>query len=166
VSPLIGLRAPPRKEAKLASDGRCGLAAGRISAPVHLPSAKRSDRHACSLRSMPPRVRPREVGEHGRPVEVVTDMAPSLLRAVDELLPGVCHDTERSRNNRIECDHGRLKARLRPMRGLQRDRSAAVVIRGHAFVQNLRRGHYDLGVDARLGPLRVAATFDELALAI
>ena len=36
------------------------------------------------------------------------------------------------------------------MRGLQRDRTAAVVIRGHAFVQNLRRGHYELGVDARL----------------
>ena len=64
----------------------------------------------------------RAISEHGRPAEVVTDKAPSLLRAVDELLPGVCHDTERYANNRIECDHGRLKARLRPMRGLQRDR--------------------------------------------
>src|SRR5215213_2352037 len=35
------------------------------------------------------------INEHGRPVEVVTDKAPSLLRAVDELLPGVCHNTER-----------------------------------------------------------------------
>ena len=52
------------------------------------------------------------------------------------------------------------------MRGLQRDRTAAVVIRGHAFVQNLRRGHYELGVNARLERLRVAAAFDELAAAI
>ena len=97
---------------------------------------------------------------------MVTDKAPSLLRAVDELLPDACHDTERFANNRVESDHARLKARLRPMRGLQRDRTAAVVIRGHAFVQNLRRGHYELGVNARLDRLRVAAAFDELAAAV
>ena len=50
-------------------------------------------------------------------------------------------------NNRIECDHGRLKARLRPMRGLKQDRSATVVLAGHALVQNLRRGHYELAVE-------------------
>jgi IS6 family transposase len=51
------------------------------------------------------------------------------------------------------------------MRGLRADRTAAVVIAGHAFVQNLRRGHYELGVDARRA-LRVAAAFTELARAI
>ena len=35
------------------------------------------------------------------------------------------------------------------MRGLKRDHSARVIIRGHALIQNLRRGHYELGVDAR-----------------
>ena len=50
-----------------------------------------------------------------------------------------------------------------PVRGLQRDLSASTVIRGHAFVQNLRRGHYELGIDARVAWLRVAAAFDELA---
>ena len=30
------------------------------------------------------------------------------------------------------------------MRGMQQDRSARIVIAGHALVQNLRRGHYDL----------------------
>jgi hypothetical protein len=40
------------------------------------------------------------------------------------------------------------------------------VIRGHAFIQNLRRGHYELGVEARHERLRVAAAFDELAEAI
>jgi IS6 family transposase len=101
-----------------------------------------------------------------RPREVTTDLAAPLLRVVDDLLPEVLHDTTQYANNRIECDHGRLKARLRPMRGLRTDRTATVVIRGHAFVQNLRRGHYELGVEARHERLRVAAAFDELAEAI
>ena len=65
----------------------------------------------------------------------------------------------------IEADHGRLKARLGPMRGLKQDRSARVVIAGHAFVQNVRRGHYELAVEAPVNR-RVAVAFDELALAI
>ena len=97
-----------------------------------------------------------------RPREVTTDLAAPLLRVVDDLLPEVLHDTSRFANNRIECDHGRLKARLRPMRGLRTDRTASVVIRGHAFIQNLRRGHYELGVEARHDRLRVASAFDEL----
>ena len=52
------------------------------------------------------------------------------------------------------------------MRGLRTDRTASVVIRGHAFIQNLRRGHYELGVEALDRRLRVAAAFDELAEAI
>jgi transposase-like protein len=100
---------------------------------------------------------------HGRPSEVTTDLAAPLLRVIDELIPEAFHDTEQYSNNRIETDHGRLKARLRPMRGLQTDRTASVVIRGHAFMQNLRRGHYVLGVEADTERLRVAAAFDELA---
>jgi transposase-like protein len=106
------------------------------------------------------------LGDHGRPGEVTTDLAPPLLRVIDEVLFNVAHDTEQYANNRVETDHGRLKARLRPMRGLKRDRTASVVIRGHAFIQNLRRGHYELGVDARTNHLRLAAAFDELAEAI
>ncbi len=102
---------------------------------------------------------------HGEPVEVTTDRSPALARTIVELLPAVHHDTTQYANNRVEADHGRLKARLRPMRGLQRDRTASVIIRGHAFMQNLRRGHYELGVDALPG-LTVAAAFDELAPAI
>jgi transposase-like protein len=102
--------------------------------------------------------------EHPR--EVTTDLAAPLLRVVDDLLPEVLHDTTQYANNRIECDHGRLKARLRPMRGLRTDRTASTVIRGHAFVQNLRRGHYELGVEACHERLRLAAAFDELAEAI
>jgi len=82
---------------------------------------------------------------------------------VDELFPDAVHDTGQYSNNRIENDHGRLKARLRPLRGLRTDRSASVVIRGHAFGQNLRRGHYELSVETRNKHLRVATAFDELA---
>jgi transposase-like protein len=62
-----------------------------------------------------------------------------LAGAIIELLPPLAlRDTTQYANNRVESDHGRLKARLRPMRCLKR-----------AFVQNLRRGHYELEVDAR-----------------
>ena len=99
---------------------------------------------------------------HSAPDEVVTDLAPALEHVIEELLPNAFHNTEQYANNRIECDHGRLKARLRPMRGLKTDRTARTIIRGHAFMQNLRRGHYALGLDARSRHLRVAAAFDEL----
>src|SRR5947208_3289162 len=65
----------------------------------------------------------------------------------------------------VEADHGRLKARLRPMRGLKVDRTTQVIVAGHAFVQNLRRGHYELAVDAP-ATRRVAEAFAELALVI
>lgn len=107
------------------------------------------------------------IAVHGRPAEVTTtDLAAPLLRVIDELMPEAAHDTKQYANNRIECDHGRLKARLRPMRGLRTDRTASTVVRGHAFVQNLRRGHYELGVDADHNRLRLAAAFDELTEAI
>src|SRR6266511_3269379 len=37
------------------------------------------------------------------------------------------------------------------MRGLKRDRTARIIVAGHAFVQNLRRGFYDLGTDVPAG---------------
>jgi IS6 family transposase len=57
-----------------------------------------------------------------------------------ELVPSAWHHVEQFANNRIEADHGRLERRLRPMRGLQTDRSAQLVIAGHAFLHNVRRG--------------------------
>ena len=62
--------------------------------------------------------------------------------------------------------HGRLKARLRPMRGLKTDRMTTVIIEGHAFIQNLRRDHCELGIDAQHPRLRCAAAFEELTVAI
>ena len=89
----------------------------------------------------------------------MTDKAHALARAIAEVLPETFHDTSRYANNRVEADHGRLKARLRPMRGSRTDRSAAVVIRDHTFVQNRRRGHYTFDAHARHPHLRVAAAF-------
>jgi IS6 family transposase len=100
-----------------------------------------------------------------QPVEVVTDKAATYPIVLDELLPTAWHHTEQYANNHIEADHGRLKARLRPMRGLRQDRSARVIIAGHALVQNVRRGHYELAVEAP-ATRRVAVAFGALALAI
>lgn len=66
--------------------------------------------------------------EHGpRPTEVTSDQAPAYLRILDDLLPAACHITEQYANNPIEADHGRLKARLRPMRGLKPLPSARMI---------------------------------------
>jgi transposase-like protein len=95
------------------------------------------------------------------PAEVVTDAAPVYPAVLDALIPSAWHHMERYANNPIESDRGRLKHRLRAMRGLGSDRTAQVITTGHALVQNLRRGHYELGLDAPAG-LRVAAAFNEL----
>src|SRR5262249_40608233 len=50
---------------------------------------------------------------------------------------------ERHANNPIEADHSQLKHRLKPMRGLRTNRTAQTIIAGQAFMQNLRRGHYE-----------------------
>jgi transposase-like protein len=84
---------------------------------------------------------------------------------LEALLPAASHRTEQYANNRVEGDHGRLTARLRAMRGLKQDRSARVMIAGHALVKNLRRGHYELAAEEPVNR-RLAIAFDELALAM
>ena len=98
------------------------------------------------------------------PVEVTTDRAPAYPRVLDEFVPGALHVTEQYANNAVEVDHG-LKARLRPMRGLKRFRSARILAAGHALVQNLRRGHYEIAVDQPARD-RLCAAFNELTDAI
>jgi transposase, IS6 family len=99
------------------------------------------------------------------PTEVTTDRAQAYPQVLDELLPAGCHVMQKYANNSIGSDHGRLKSRPRPMRGLTRLSSARVISAGHVFIQNIRRGHYELGVEEPT-TLWVAAAFDELALAI
>ncbi|MET8307843.1 DDE-type integrase/transposase/recombinase [Micromonospora sp. NPDC005173] len=74
------------------------------------------------------------------PAEVVTDAAAVYPGVLDELIPSAWHHVEQYSNNLIEADHSQLKHRLRPMRGLRTDKTAQVIIAGHAFMQNLRRG--------------------------
>jgi IS6 family transposase len=100
-----------------------------------------------------------------RPAEVTTDQAPVYPAVLEELLPLAWHRTDQYANNRVEADHGRLQAWLRPLRGLKQDRNPRVVLAGHALVQNVRRGHYELAAEAPM-TRRLPVAFDELALAI
>jgi IS6 family transposase len=75
-------------------------------------------------------------------VAVVTDRAATYPMVLDHLLPAAWHRTDRYANNQVEADHGRLKSRLRPM-----------------------RGHYELAAEEP-ATRRLAVAFDELALVI
>ena len=83
------------------------------------------------------------------PDEVTTDGA-AYPPALEAALPPVAHETGKAVQQRIERDHQHLKGRLRPLRGFKTLAGARVLCRGHAFLQNLRGGFYDLGqlVDA------------------
>jgi transposase, IS6 family len=69
----------------------------------------------------------------GTQTEVTTDGAPAYPRALAEDAPAAMRTVERYANNPIEADYGRVKAWLRPMRGLKRFRSAQTLAAGHAF---------------------------------
>jgi IS6 family transposase len=96
------------------------------------------------------------------PVEVTTDRAPVYPRVIEDLVPAARHVLEQYANNVVEADHGRLKARLRPMRGVKTIQSLRTIAAGHAFVQNVRRGHYEITADVAVLH-RVRVTFDDLA---
>jgi len=100
-----------------------------------------------------------------RPTEVTTDKAPAYPRVLDEHVPAALHVVEQYANNPIEADHSRLKAWLRPIRGLKRFRSAQTLGAGHAFVQNLRRGHYEIATDEPVRD-RLRIAFNALAASI
>jgi transposase, IS6 family len=51
------------------------------------------------------------------------------------------------------------------MLGLKRVPSARAIAAGHAFVQNLRRGHYAITADLPVQD-RVRVAFDDLALSL
>src|SRR6266849_1978398 len=76
------------------------------------------------------------------PRRVITDKAATYPPARAAAVPGVLHRTGRYRTTGIERDHGFLKERLRPMRGLKSIASAAIFMRGHALMRNIRRRFY------------------------
>jgi len=92
-----------------------------------------------------------------------TDRAPSTRNVLHKLVPLTPHAFEQHAFDPVESAHGRLRARLGPMR-MKRHRSARIRAAGHAFVQNLHRGHYDIATEvSSLHMLGLA--FDDLALA-
>ena len=96
---------------------------------------------------------------YGEPDEVVTDLAHALEHVIEELVPIAFHkpSTTRTSGSSVTTDA------VKPGCGHARNEDRPVIIRGHAFMQNIRRGHYELGTDARNLRLRVAAAFDKLA---
>jgi transposase, IS6 family len=99
------------------------------------------------------------------PAEVMTDRAPGYPRVLDELIPLALRIIEQYANNPVEADRGRLKARLRPVRGLKCHRSVRILAAGHSFMQNRRRGRYDIATEVP-SRQRPHAAFDDLALAM
>ena len=96
---------------------------------------------------------------------MTTDPAPAYPRVLDEHVPAALHVLEQYANNPVEADHGRLKAWPRPMRGLKRFRSAQTLAAWHAFVHNLRRGHYEIATDEPAHD-RLRIAFDALAAGV
>jgi transposase-like protein len=99
------------------------------------------------------------------PREVVTDRATTYPRVLDQLWPAAWHHREQYANNRVEADHAQLKRRLRPMHGIKTMTGLQVLSAGNAFVQNLRRGHYEIAANEPAGR-RLMLAFVELAKAI
>ena len=96
------------------------------------------------------------------PRRVISDKAGAYPPALAVAVPGVLHRTGHYRTNGIERDHGFLKERLHPMRGLKSVRSAAIVARDHALVRHVRRGFYRV-VEAVPPRLALAWTWSRLA---
>ena len=99
------------------------------------------------------------------PRRVISDKAGSYPPSLAVIIPGVLHRTGRYRTNGIERDHGFLKERLRPMRGLKSVVSAATFARGHALVRNIRRGFYRV-VESVPQRLALAWTWNRLSQAM
>jgi transposase-like protein len=99
------------------------------------------------------------------PSEVITDRGRPIRGFSTKLWPGAWHHSERSANNRVEADHAQLKRRLRAVRGIKTVTGLQILASGHAFVQNLRRGHNEIAAD-ELSNRRLAVGFTELVKAI
>ena len=69
---------------------------------------------------------------------VQDDLMSGALSFAEAIAAGLGLDDQHG----IERDHGFLNERLRPMRGLKSISSAAIFMRGHALMRNIRRGFY------------------------
>ena len=48
-------------------------------------------------------------------------------------------------NNRIECDHGKLKRLIRPILGFQSMRTARATLKGFEVMRMFRKGQFSFG---------------------
>jgi len=81
----------------------------------------------------------------GRPSVVTTDRGDCYPLALRLVPPEAVHRTGKLLQQRNERDRGHLKSRLRSMRWLETDRTAARFRRVHGFFRNLWQGFYALG---------------------
>jgi transposase, IS6 family len=103
------------------------------------------------------------IDSHGGPTEITTDRAHALVRAVVELGSASRHRPVRQQpgRSRPRTAKGQAETDARTQTGPDRQHCDP----GSPLIQNIRRDHYELGVNALPG-LTVAAAFDELALAV
>jgi transposase-like protein len=99
------------------------------------------------------------------PTRVTTDKATCYPPALHKVLPNVEHRTSNYLNNGIERDHGHVKQRLSSMRGFKQACSADCLARGHALIQNLRKGFSTLTAHVP-AKLRLAVAWPQLAQAL
>jgi len=99
----------------------------------------------------------RAIERHGTPETITLDGYPATHAAVAELKqigvlrPQAKVGTSKYLNNLIEQDHRRVKQRIYPTLGFKGFRNAAVTISGIEFVQQIKKGRFDIpkSVDAR-----------------
>ena len=68
-------------------------------------------------------------------------------------------------NNGLERDHGHLKQRSYSMRGFKQADADALLVRGHAFIHNLRNGFSKRTAEAPR-QLRIMTAWSQLTRAI
>jgi transposase-like protein len=75
----------------------------------------------------------------GRARRVITDKASTYPPALAVAVPGVLHRSGRYRTNGIERDHGVSEGEAPSNARLKSVSSAAIFMRGHALMRNIRR---------------------------
>jgi DDE superfamily endonuclease len=105
----------------------------QILRPIDIARSGRSKKRstvACILRPSDEPSSASDRADHRPDADLPADL--------DDVGPSAAHVLEPYVNNVIEADHGRVKVRPRPIRGLKRMRSARTTTTGHAVGQNNR----------------------------
>jgi IS6 family transposase len=99
------------------------------------------------------------------PAEVTTDRAPAYPRVPGELIPSARHTVEQYANKPYRSRPRTTQSPPPAHARTKRSRSARTLAAGQAFVQNLRRGHYDIATDV-FARHRLRIVFDDLPITI